>query len=340
MSTSFENLQKRYLDGTATDAETAEYKKLVQSGRYDHDLENAFNETFDDLSRRPDPQPVTARREKIYQNIRAHLPGKEMKPEGEASREPFGARKWLLAAATIGILVIGAVYWFNTDRADFLGDVATEQLNGGTFQGPDEVILPDGTSVTLNKGSELSYTAQYGKDSREVALSGEAFFDVTHDPSKPFTVRSGKVNTRVLGTAFNVRAFPGEEVKVTVTRGLVEVGSETRVYAQVKPDQQITVNTETGDFVSNEISAEKESNWKDQYLILRDVTMQEASVLIGERFDVTITVTNPDLKQCKVNSKFLNGEGLEQVLTVLSRITQATYKMENGTVTIEGGRCE
>lgn len=69
--------------------------------------------------------------------------------------------------------------------------------------------LPDGSTVLLNEGSELSYSTSFGKQAREVTLTGEGYFDVQHNLSKPFKVLTGNVTTTVLGTAFNIKAYPG-----------------------------------------------------------------------------------------------------------------------------------
>jgi ferric-dicitrate binding protein FerR (iron transport regulator) len=238
------------------------------------------------------------------------------------------------------MLLGGSMYWLASDRSVNETEIANNELKVVTFKGPDNIFLPDGSTVILNASSELSYNESFGKNSRDVSLEGEGFFDVVHEPDLPFIVNTGKVKTKVLGTSFNVRAFPGENVKVTVARGLVEVASDNRIYGQIKPDHQITIDSQTDDFVSEEVRTENEITWKERMLILKDVTMQEAAKLIAERFDVTVTVNSKELQQCEVNTFFMKGESLDQVLEVLSEMTKAKYSVKGKTAIIEGGRCD
>jgi ferric-dicitrate binding protein FerR (iron transport regulator) len=194
----------------------------------------------------------------------------------------------------------------------------------------------------LNEDSELSYSTLYGRQIREVTLVGEGYFDVQHDPSKPFKVLTGQVTTTVLGTTFNVRAYPGQhEIKVTVNRGRVQVGDGQRTYGIVTPDQQIVVNTATNDFIQTNLKAEIAEEWKSQYLLLDDVSMEEAAKTISEKYKVKIILDSDELKRCRISATFLNGENLSQVLTVVSGVVQSSYSTEpDGTVRIEGKGCK
>ena len=108
--------------------------------------------------------------------------------------------------------------------------------------------MEDGTVITLNKNSRLSYSDKYGKDNRNVKLEGEAYFEVSHDKHAPFIVNSKQIKTCVLGTKFNVRAREEENrVVTTLLQGLVRVDSprtEENGYL-LKPGQTLNVNTDT-----------------------------------------------------------------------------------------------
>jgi ferric-dicitrate binding protein FerR (iron transport regulator) len=209
------------------------------------------------------------------------------------------------------------------------------------FAGKQFVELPDGSTVILNEGSRLSYDRSFGDSLREVLLTGEAYFNVTHDAAKPFTVVTGNITTRVLGTSFNVTAYPDQQqVQVTVTRGKVQVNNDERLLGIITPDQQISVNTVTYDFVQRSVKAEQASAWQSQYLILDNVSLEEAATTIAQKYNVTIALSNHALKGCRISATFLKGENLEQVLTVVSGVVQATYSIDaDGKVTIDGKGC-
>jgi transmembrane sensor len=209
--------------------------------------------------------------------------------------------------------------------------------------GKDYVRLPDGTRVTLNKGSVLTYNpTAFGDTTREVTLKGEGYFDVGFDTKRPFKVWTGKIVTKVLGTAFHIsvkrKDKVSERVTVTVSRGRVSVGDEQNVYDVLTPNQQIAVNTASKKFVKSVINADTVSRWKNDFFILDQATMAEAAKLIGKRFKVNVTVVNKSLQRCVISAWFMNNESLDQVMKAVCIGRQATYKINNGNVTIKDGR--
>jgi transmembrane sensor len=254
-----------------------------------------------------------------------------------------GRWRWVAAAAVL-VIAVSARWWVLSIEP------VPQQLITRQEQKPESVIftgkqfvhLPDGSSVLLNEGSELSYSRSFGDKVREVTLTGEGYFDVQHDQSKPFKVLTGKVTTTVLGTIFNVKAYAGEqEIEVTVTRGRVQVGNDERTFGIVTPNQQMAVNTATNDFVRTDLEAETAEAWQSRYLILDDVSMEEAAKIISKKYKVEITLANDDLKMCRISATFLDGEDLDQVLAVVSGVVQATYtRQPEGNVKIEGKGCK
>lgn len=250
-------------------------------------------------------------------------------------------RIWMVAAAIITLAVVST---FVLTKLNLFPDYSSEQLavRPTVYSGKQFLLLPDGTQVTLNEDSELSYdSATYGKSKREVVLKGEAFFDVMHDPSKQFVVKTGAVNTKVLGTAFNIRAYPAQkEITVTVARGLVQVGDDERVYGRINPNEQIAVDTETLAFVQSEVEVTETVQWRSKFLILPDVSLEEAAKIIGDKFKVQIKFQNEALKKCRYEGTFLNDESLQQVLSAMSKLLRMTYSIEGNTVTLNGEGCE
>jgi ferric-dicitrate binding protein FerR (iron transport regulator) len=176
---------------------------------------------------------------------------------------------------------------------------------------------------------------------REVELIGEGYFDIQHDPSRPFRVHTGKIITTVLGTAFNVSAWPHQkDIKVTVARGKVQVGDEHQAYATLTPDQQVAVNRTTHAFSQTTINVSKATEWKSNYLIFDDISLAEAIGVIEERYAVAVTLSNEKMKDCHVSATFLNGEDLDQVMTVITGVLQGTYRQEGKLLTIQGAGCE
>lgn len=340
----FHELLDRYISHTATEEEKECFFELLETGLYDDIIiSEGVREILD-----ADVTPTTreerilhASRERIYVSIlQQNRVLEESKVVPFRTRSP---RLWLAVATIVPMTLAISLLWIvaRRDSVPTTKVVGQEKVSKpGVYVGKQVVDLPDGTQVILNDNSELSYSPYFGESNREVLLTGEASFDVTHDASRPFIVHTGKVSTKVLGTVFNISAYPHQnQITVTVSRGSVEVSNDQQVYGKITPDQQISVNTTTYDFVKKDTRAEEEMAWQSNFLILDDVTLEEAALRIGKKFNAKITFQNPELKTCKFYGSFLNDETLTDILTMMSAVLHISYKVENGNVVISGSGC-
>jgi len=334
-STRFNELLDRYLAGIATATERDELMMMIHEGTYDETVNRSVETMLRQSSVGYDHNMDSESARKILNEI--------VRPDREQSGTvPLMPWRWYAAAAVL-LAVIAAGIWRYTQWQVPVKTIVSveEKAERAVFTGKQFVRLPDGSTALLNEGSRLAYVPAFGERDREVVLEGEAYFDVKHDGGKPFRVVTGKITTTVLGTSFNVSAYPeNKEVKVTVTRGKVQVNKEEDMLGIITPDQQIAVNTETYDFVQRNVKAETATAWQSQYLILDDVSLEDATKVIGRKYNVEITLSNENLKACRISATFLKGESLEQVLTVVSGVVQATYTIdEHGNATIDGKGC-
>jgi transmembrane sensor len=331
-------LFKRYLDDTATPAELEELYQVVKK------IDPSNADLFKPLEERKSIGKLSEE-EKIRMEKRFYrmLEERELTWQEDDTVIPItrsSKSRWRFsAAAAIAALMVGVGWYIYTGldeatEADQTAMVEEQEPGIVTFQGPDFVRLPDNSTVMLDKGSELSYSSVFGGATREVSLKGEAFFDVAHS-SVPFTVRTGKIVTTVLGTAFNVKVSDG--VTVTVSRGKVAVGDERHTFDTILPNEQLAVNTKSNEVVKSIVDPETVMQWKLKYFILDKVTFEEAAELISERFNVKVTIANKSLSDCTINAWFLRNESLQQVMEAVSAFKQATYTIDHDTITIEGG---
>lgn len=200
-------------------------------------------------------QPGTVTNEiidKVWKTPMRSLP--EMNAPGEtwnriqntinAPGRVIGIRQWAAAAAIVAtICVMAALYLSQKPRhselvANVENKVTTEPAS------KTKIELPDGTQVWLNGNSQLVYNSEnFGQVNREVKLSGEAFFDVVKDQQHPFVIHTGAINITVKGTAFNVKAYPGQKnIETALIRGLIEITTiqdpERKIL--VRPNEKIT----------------------------------------------------------------------------------------------------
>jgi transmembrane sensor len=188
--------------------------------------------------------------------------------------------------------------------------------------------LPDGSTVTLDTGSTLKYPSSFdGLAKREVYLKGQAYFDIKHNPGKPFIVHTAKLKTTVLGTAFKITAWPVDEnILVAVSRGKVEVADQHKSFGVIKPNEQLIYNKLKTDVIQK---AEHSDNylppWKEQDLVLKNVTVAEAAKLLEERYNIKITCNHKSFHTKRFSTTFVKGETLEQVLLSICEFNNAVY---------------
>lgn len=149
------------------------------------------------------------------------------------------------------------------------------------------MTLADGSKVWLNAGSSLRYPVLFIGNERKVSVTGEAYFEVTHDASKPFIVNNGSMDVRVLGTHFNVNAFEddGNDIKVTLLEGSVKINNENAT-GLLKPGQQAVVTK--GIKVLNDVDLDLVMAWKNGYFQFDNASLQNVLKEVSRWYDVNV----------------------------------------------------
>jgi ferric-dicitrate binding protein FerR (iron transport regulator) len=217
---------------------------------------------------------------------------------------------------------------------------ATRATGHLAAEGKKRVVhLPDGSTVLLNRHSTLDYS-QGIAGGREVTLSGEAYFDIVHRTGQPFLVHTGKIVTKVLGTAFNIKAYPGEHaIEVTVDHGKVQVLKGRSSIGLLTDNQQMRYNNDTEGYISREVNIKPVMAWKPEEVVFDDLTMEEAAKRIGQRFNVTVSFVNPVVKECRVTATFYQEDDLDQIMTVICGVSQSNFVIKGNTIVIDGKGC-
>jgi ferric-dicitrate binding protein FerR (iron transport regulator) len=220
-----------------------------------------------------------------------------------------------------------------------------------------KVELPDGSKVTLNSGSRLRYESNLGNDTRTVYLEGEAFFDVRKVENRPFYVNTSGIKIKVLGTSFNVKAYPEEKtVETTLVTGKVEIfemnASENKPIAVLLPRQKAIFEKEAGSIstkkeedklpktapddiieIKTNINTELSVAWKDNNFVFDNERFGELITKIERWYNVEIELDYPALNDARFSGKF-DKETIEQAMKALTFVTPFQYKIEKNKITI------
>lgn len=182
------------------------------------------------------------------------------------------------------------------------------------------VTLPDSSRISLNNKSSIRFASRFEQKTRNISLTGEAFFEVRHDAARPFIVRTGKLHVQVLGTTFNVKAFPGEaQSKVTVASGKVGVYTKNGAPTQMLfPGEALTYDQKSKKFSLQKINAYDQDAWQQGILIFKGENLGEIARQLERWYDVKISIQDVKLQQERFNIK-QNNESLRHVLESLSQ---------------------
>lgn len=290
------------LDGEATAEEAVALSTWISN-------DPSNNETFQHLleihnaTAKYLQQPVntTAAWEKIDARIRKNAPVVRM------------SFQRIISVAAIFIIVICAGWFSRT----WLFGASWEKAVA--IKENMEERLPDGSVIWLRKGGTLEWRSDFA-DHREIKLNGEAFFDVEHDATKPFTVSTGQSVTTVLGTAFSIKSVGGFD-QVIVTRGKVNVAPVTanKPVAQLLPGDKLILSKDK--LMRSSVNDSNYLAWKTGVLNFREVNLERALRSVSDFYQTSITVQASNKLQNAPLTASFDHEPLEKVLEEISMIT-------------------
>ncbi len=246
---------------------------------------------------------------------------------------------WSMAASFLLVLGLSFYLFLQTNQRVSEPVTVATIVKENTKGRKSIIILPDGTSVKLNSASRISYPETFDSLQRVVQLSGEAYFEVVEDTSKPFSVIAGNLRTTALGTAFNVQAWQDDEkVQVALTEGKVKVEQMNGINQEenyyLNPGQMITHNLNNEEMNIAAFDPLRELGWKDGIIVFHKASMQEfvqkLSRWYGIEFDIQGTTDQP----WSIDGHFEN-ESLEEILESLSFTYKLSYEMKNDKVILK-----
>ncbi|CAM3357238.1 FecR family protein [Zobellia roscoffensis] len=189
-----------------------------------------------------------------------------------------------------------------------------------------EVLLPDGSLVILNSDSSLEFPEVFNEDFREVILTGEGFFKVQRDSTKPFLVETEGLTTEVLGTSFNINSFSEKDsITVSVVTGKVRVGNSNELKEILLPNHQLHYHKTTHGYRKSLDESLIDMAWTSNTIYLNNITLKEALSMLEKWFDVYIEIQDSALGQKRIVGKY-HDNNLRTVLESLSFLLNIEFK--------------
>jgi transmembrane sensor len=312
----FKQLIDRYLANTASAEDLEQLDKLEQSF-----ITTQHATALADVEKQ---ETIKAR---IYQNIYSKI----------NSKKHFG---WFGLAAAVA----ASIYFVCVPQVKRLNSIKSNGLTYTqvvTSKGEiKKVHLSDGSLVTLNAGSTLFYPARFQGNTREVKLVGQAFFKVQHNHNKPFVVHAGALTTKVLGTTFDVYAYPeAKNVRITLATGRIQIANQKADLAILKPNQQLVYNKAKTSAQTLMVNSVDYTAWKTGLQLFKQSKLDEVSIYLNKWYGLTTSFQDQSLKNYKITTLFTTNMPVRQVLDVVAASCCAQYTLHNHKVVLSGNGC-
>ncbi|HEX9514105.1 MAG TPA: FecR family protein [Puia sp.] len=277
--------------------------------------------------------------------------------------------RWMIAAASVFVLVIAGVALYSghkTSPVPATPVVAKELVS--KYGSRSFIELSDGSKLWLNAGSKVRYLTPFAVGKRELTLSGEAYFDVKHDPAHPFIIHTGKLDVRVLGTTLNIKAYPGDSLtETTLIRGKVEVEFTNHSHTAIvlKPSEKLIVSTGTNQFDLSGVggigpsatpatavkeyqtpkvitapivpdSADgtiEETSWVENKLVFRKEPFAQLALKLERWYNVKIRFDNEKYRMDELTGTFKD-QRIDEVMQALQLTSSFHYRISGDTIRI------
>ncbi|AUC22515.1 hypothetical protein BTO15_10635 [Polaribacter sejongensis] len=306
---SFKIILKKYQEGTATQKET-------------ESVESFFDEMQKGGKNPTDFKHNLSLKNTIYKRI-------------EKNKKTKITWYWAVAASIIILLGFNFYSVSNNKGILFFGNQhkIAQILKETHLNELVKVYLPDGSLVVLNGESSIEYPKNFNDTIRLVKLKGEAFFDVTKNPKKPFVIESGKITTKVLGTSFNIREAENT-TEVVVNTGLVNVTSKQQSVF-IKPNQKVTYNNKTSKLYKKEVNAEVTNLWWKEEVVLEKIKIEELVIELRKLYEIPFVFKTDNLKEEYFYSLRLSkNETLDNLLERINFINEVKLIKNNNMIEI------
>lgn len=256
-----------------------------------------------------------------WQKLHTHIQEEKKKEERSLRNRSFNRLRYVVAACAVLLLLLGGgTFWtIRQMQKQMQQEVRFSNLSGKSY-----VMLGDGTKVWLHSDTSLDYKREFSSVNREVKMTGEAYFEVAHDPKHPFVIQMEGMKLTVYGTKFNVRDIPhSNEVMVSLQEG--SVGLETlRENYRMRPGEKAVFNKKTKILQINRGDVAFDISWAQKQIVFNQKSLGFICKYLANWYNVEI-VLEPALKDKYLYTFTLRDEPLEEIMRLIARVNPISY---------------
>ena len=312
---------QRYLADQATEKEVIWIENLFAKGPGSPGLHKLLKDDWSTIA--PEPEiNLNHLLDRVHHTIRL----KELEKQQSIKNRFIHIYSRVAAVLLVPVLLAGLwLYLMPKPMPEILVDHTVTNSIYAPMGSRVAFNLPDGTTGFLNSGSTLTYTIPFASD-RSVELKGEAWFDVTHDEQHPFEIGAGTSAVRVLGTSFNLSAYPDENyVEVVLAEGSVEFRvTEAATAVKLEPSDRLAFTG--GGITIEKTDPAKFRGWTEGKLIFRGDNMSEVARRLERWYNIEVEIADKELEDYVFRGTF-EDDNLKDVLQLLSMTSRISYRI-------------
>jgi len=309
----------KYLTDIASDDECVELEKWVNLSQENSQYFKQFQTVWENSSNLKAYQLIDT--ESSLKNVKKRI---NFQHEEKSKVRPL----WMAMRIAAVLVILFGIYLIFRQN-----DNVKQELKYTKIESVNQlktVVLPDSTVVNLNRNSHIEYAADFNKSERRLKFEGEAYFEIKPDKSRPFIIETSRSETRVLGTAFNLKAYNGSKTEsIVVTHGVVE-------FSEKSNNVKHKVRLEKGEMAVLSTDLKKEVNtdlnylaWKTGIITFKNEPLPKALKFLSEYYHAEINIKDSSIVAYTVAGKY-EKKSLQEMLEILEFTLMVKVEKENG----------
>jgi Fe2+-dicitrate sensor, membrane component len=324
MEESYSNLIIRYLQGNSSPDETNRFYEWIRADAENKKLFFGIKAIYDAAAGSKQTMDIEESWERLLN-----------KKKQKQTRVYVLSRRILAYAAAILLVIVSGTTYLLLKTNDSTELLSSRYIGGNGLEA-DVVVLPDGTRISLGANTVFHCEKNYGRSARTVYLEGEAYFDVIKQNDKPFVVKCGGQNIEVLGTKFNVMAYPDDSVfTTTLLEGSIRLTVEDLSKSVIlSPDQQLSYNRNKGVLKINSVDAQQVTAWTSGYYFFSEQRLEDILHRLSLVYGVEFIINSEKLKNPVFTGTFYRGQNIKDIMEVINMSIPIKYEVNDHQIII------
>lgn len=322
-----DSLSAKFLSGNMSSEEQKEFEIRLNKSKENKETFLKNKKVWEQGRHQLISEQITEDKVKVLRKLNAH----QIKSLSRSRRQTLIYK----LAAVLAIPLTFAISWYFLNTGNVEQPLLPETICEVTAPKGHvaKCILPDGTEVWVNTGSSVIYDANsFNNAAREVELSGEAYFEVTKNEAKPFTVKTSKANILVTGTSFNLKAYPDDNTfeAILAEGGIdMEVNNASRQKVSLVPGDRAILEAGGNNITIDKVDPAYFSSWRTGELLFKDATLNDLVVELERVYDIDFHIVDEKLGEFRFRGMFSYNSNLIEALEKIKRTAQIDYRIEN-----------